>query len=84
MFMIRCEILGHFPYGTRGLPKCPKMAVAEIGHSHEYASRCQNASFQRGTKKGHFGIGMHSHASGLFLSQPFWGILATLVYIIYA
>ena len=29
---------------------------------------------------GHFGIGMHIHASGLSLSQPFWGILATLVY----
>ena len=59
MFMIRCEILGHFPYGTRGLPKCPKMAVAEIGHSHEYASRCQNASFQKEKRNGAF---WHRHA----------------------
>ena len=32
------------------------------------------------SEMGHFGIGMHIHASGLSLSQPFWGILATLVY----
>ena len=25
--------------------KCPKMAVAEIGHLHEYAYRCQNTPF---------------------------------------
>ena len=30
---------------TRGLPKCPKMAVTEIDHLHEYAYRCQNAPF---------------------------------------
>ena len=34
-------------YHTRGLPKCPKMAVTDIGRLHEYAYRCQNASFQR-------------------------------------
>ena len=28
----------------------------------------------------YFGIGMHIHASDLSLSQPFSGILATLVY----
>ena len=27
------------------MPKCPKMAVTEIGHLHEYAYRCQNAPF---------------------------------------
>ena len=30
--------------------------------------------------KGHFGKGMHFHASALSLSQSFWGILATPVY----
>ena len=36
--------------------------------------------FKGEKEMGHFGIGMHIHASGLSLSQPFWGILATLVY----
>ena len=37
---------GLFPYGTRGLLKCPKMTVAEIGRLHEYAYRCQNGPFR--------------------------------------
>ena len=31
---------------TRGLLKYPKIAVAEIGHLHGYAYRCQNTPFQ--------------------------------------
>ena len=30
---------------TRGLPKCPKIAVTEIGHLYEYAYRCKNTPF---------------------------------------
>ena len=36
--------------------------------------------FKGKKEMGHFYIGMHIHASDLSLSQPFWGILATLVY----
>ena len=36
--------------------------------------------FKGKKEMGHFGIGMHIHASGLSVTQPFWGILATRVY----
>ena len=40
-FLESVQTLDH----TRGLPKCPKMAVSQIGHLHEYAYQCQNAPF---------------------------------------
>ena len=68
---------------TRALPKCPKMAVEEIGHVHEYAYAMQHTDdkmhhFIFPFEMRHFGIGIHIHASGLSLPLSFWGILAAL------
>ena len=52
-FPRKSEILGNFQtFETRGLSKCPKMAVTETGHLHEYADRCQNGPFEMGHFKG--------------------------------
>ena len=67
----------HFGIGDKidvEMPKCPifgYVLVIDAKMSH----------FKGKKEMGHFGIGMRIHASGLSLSQPFWGILAILAYV---
>ena len=55
------------------MPKCPIFG-------HVLVTDAKMPHFKGKNEMGHFGIGMHIHASDISLSQPFWGILATLVY----
>ena len=47
---------------------------------HVLVTDAEMPHFKGKNEIGHFGMRMHIHASDLSLSQPFWGILTTLVY----
>ena len=55
------------------MPKCPIFG-------HNLVTDVKMPHFKGEKEMGHFSIRIHIHASDLSLSQPFWGILATLVY----